>query len=150
VAGAVPEFRIEGVEPMPRQMTASTRQIYYWFMLSGTPQGGAPVDVRAQWDGVVVPVREPRPMEGPTPYRSRQVGDPQVRRLIDDGVPVHGDDAVRALHLFSRPAACAWWRDYFDARPANSRLVFRSYEGRLVPPSYALAQYPELADFDDP
>jgi hypothetical protein len=135
---------------MLSRVTASTRQIYYWFVLLGTPQGGAPIEVRAQWDGVAVPVREPRPVEGPTPFRSRQVGSPQVRRQIEDGVPVRSEDAVRALYLFGRPAACAWWQRYFDAGPTNSRLVFRSYEGRLVPPSYALAMYPELTDFDDP
>jgi hypothetical protein len=130
-------------------VTDAKPQICYWFLLTGTPQGGAPVEVRVQWAGVAVPVREPRPAEGPTPFTSREIGSPWVRHQIGDGVPVRTDDAVRALHVFGRASASSWWRAYLDLNPTNVRVVFRSHEGRIVPPRYALALFPDLEDFDD-
>ena len=134
---------------MLAEVTDAKSRIYYWFVVTGTPQGGAPVEVRAQWDGVALPVREPRPMEGPTPFRGREIGNLLVRHQIDDGVPVHGDDAVQALRLFGRTAASTWWRECLDSNAMSDRLVFRSYEGRMIPPGRAVALFPELEDFDD-
>jgi hypothetical protein len=121
-------------------------KVHYWFLIEGTPLGGAPDDVRAQWDGVVVPVREPRPLEAPVPFATRQV---VTRRLsvVADGVPVRGHDAVRALELFDRPAR-TWWRDHLAAIGRPQRLVFRVHEGRFLSPDTAVRLFPVLADFD--
>jgi hypothetical protein len=120
--------------------------VHFWFLIEGTPEGGAPHDVRAQWDGVVVPVREPRPIEAPVPFATRQVVTRQ-RSVVGDGVPVRSDDAVRALELFGRPAQ-AWWRDHLDSIGRPERLVFRVHEGRFLPPATALRLFPVLSDFD--
>lgn len=126
------------------------RPIRYWFIVSGTPQGGAPVEIRAQWDGVVLPVRDARRVEGPSPFVGREVGNREVQHVIDDGVAVRTDDAVRALQLFDRAAAARWWQAYVAANPRTHKLVFRTHEGQLVPPGYALARFPELEHFGDP
>lgn len=126
------------------------RPIRYWFIVRGTPRGGAPEGIRAQWDGVVLPVREPRRVEAPSPFVGREVGNREVQHVIDDGVPVRTDDAVRALQLFGRAEAAAWWQAYVAANPRTRQLVFRTHEGHLVPPAYALARFPELTQFDDP
>lgn len=118
--------------------------------MRGTPRGGAPEGIRAQWDGVVLPVREPRRVEAPSPFVGREVGNREVQHVIDDGVPVYTDDAVRALQLFGRAEAAAWWQACVAANPRTRKLVFRTHEGHLVPPGYALARFPELEPFDDP
>lgn len=123
-------------------------EIYYWFVVAQTPQGGAPLEIREQWNGVALPVRRPRPVEAPVPLVGREIGRETVRNFIDDGVPVLAADALRALDLFGRHEALAWWREWFAGRAISPTLAFRTHEGRLVPPSLALRLYPELDGFD--
>ena len=122
--------------------------VLYWFLIELTPDGGAPDAVRAQWVGVALPVRRPRPVEGPESFRGRRVDDPRVQTAIADGVPVEVDDALRALRHFERDHALQWWTTFFGTRAAPTALVFRLGEGTLLPASFAEARYPELADFD--
>jgi hypothetical protein len=122
--------------------------ILYWFIVSITPQGGAPEEVRAQWNGVALPVRRPRPIEGPSSFRGRRIGAPEELLQIDDGVPVYLADALTALRHFDRELARSWWRDWFDRNPHRRSLVFRIHEGTLLPVGFAVVRYPELADFD--
>jgi hypothetical protein len=119
--------------------------VEHWFLIEGTPAGGAPLDVRAQWQGVLVPVREPRPVESPMPFRTREILT-GTRRVVDDGVPVLVDDALRALELFERPAY-TWWHDELAPPRTFDRIVFRTQEGRFLLPPIALRLFPELADF---
>jgi hypothetical protein len=120
--------------------------IVYWFLVTSTPAGGAPKEVRDAWVGTLLPVRRPRPVEGPEAHVARDVRDRQVK-LIADGVAVAPDDALRALRLFGRDGAVEWWESYFVQRTSTVALAFRTHEGRLLPPSYALMRFPELADF---
>lgn len=119
----------------------------YWFLVMSTPDGGAPEAIREDWVGVVLPVRRPRPAEGPEPHVGRHVATRQTS-LIADGVAVATRDAVRSLRLFGRGEAAAWWEDYFVTRPATTALVFRTWEGRLLPPSYVALRFPELESFE--
>lgn len=121
--------------------------IRYWFMVTETPQGGAPEAIRRGWVGVALPVREPRPVEGPETYVGRDLASREMR-WIDDGVAVDPSDAIAALRLFERAEAADWWAAYVPTNPLLKSLVFRTGEGRLLPVDYALRLHPELADFD--
>ena len=110
----------------------------YWFLVTSMPAGGAPENIRKDWEGVVLPVRRPRPVEGPEPHFGRHVATRQPT-FISDGVAVATSDALRALRLFGRREAAAWWEEFLATRPATTALVFRTWEGRLLPPSYASA-----------
>ena len=122
-------------------MGGDREPIVYWFLVTSTPAGGAPEEVRAAWVGVLLPVRRPRPVEGPETHVARDVRDRQVR-VISDGVAVAPDDAVRALRLFGREDAAQWWASYLVDRPSTIALAFRTLEGRLLPSSYALMRFP--------
>ena len=121
----------------------------YWFLVTTTPAGGAPLHVRDGWVGVPLPVRHPRPMESPEPHVARDINNREIR-FIDDGVAVDPHDAIRALRLFGRDDAADWWKAHLELRPATTALAFRTHEGRLLPASYASMRFPELEDFDVP
>ncbi len=123
--------------------------IVYWFLITTTPTGGAPEAVREAWVGIPLPVRRPRAVEGPEPHVARDVRDRRVT-FITDGVAVEPADAVKALRLFGRGDAAAWWESHVERHPMTVALVFRTSEGRLLPPSYASMRFPELEDFDTP
>jgi hypothetical protein len=127
---------------------AHAGEIVYWFLVTSTPIGGAPEHIRGQWVGVPLPVRRPRPVEGPEPHVARNIRDRRVS-VIPDGVAVAGPDALRALELFDRPEAAAWWSAHLATSPSTSALAFRTSEGRLMPPSFAVRRFPELDAFDD-
>ncbi|HEY2430713.1 MAG TPA: hypothetical protein VGI06_17395 [Acidimicrobiales bacterium] len=122
--------------------------IVYWFLITTIPSGGAPEEVRRRWVGVPLPVRRPRPIEGPEPHVGRNLADRQVR-LIPDGVAVTPHDAFTALRLFDRADAAAWWEAHCAAHPEVIGFVFRAWEGQLMPPSYASLRFPEIDAFDD-
>lgn len=94
--------------------------------------------------GLPLPVRRPRPVEGPDARVGRDVVDRSVVRVIPDGVVVETDDAQRILRLYGRDEAADWW----EKRAPGSGLVFRIHEGRLLPPSLAVRLFPEIDDFD--
>src|SRR6478752_1667261 len=98
---------------VPEPITAPTveRGIVYWFRLTTTPVGGAPLDIRRRWIGVPLPVRRPRPVEGPESYLGLDVTDRRVERPITDGVAVDPVDAVAALRFFGELEAACWWED---------------------------------------
>jgi hypothetical protein len=119
--------------------------ILYWFDVTQTPAGGAPVEIREQWRGVVLAVREPRPAEAPTPFLGRDVLETHRYRMIRDGVPVTVADALQALRFYERPAAAAWWEQTLRDL-GQPRLVFRIHEGQLLPSSLAPLLHPEIED----
>jgi hypothetical protein len=125
-----------------------TTMIVYWFLVTSVPEGGAPIEIRRQWVDLALPVRRPRPVEGPQPYRGRDVIDRRIRRTISDGVPVELADALALLRMFGREEAAAWWDELLAADRAPTALVFRAWEGRVVPDRYARMLYPELDGFD--
>ena len=130
---------MDGFEPGP---------ILYWFRPMTTPFGGAPIEIRNGWVGVPLPVRQPRPAEGPESYIGLDVVDRRIRRPIPDGVAVAPRDAIDALEHFGRLEASSWWRHFVDDRPATKSFVFRRAEGELLPPRLALMLHPELEDFE--
>ncbi|SRR6266480_3795703 len=136
-----------GVPELPVRPTVE-RGIAYWFRLTTVPVGGAPLDIRRRWIGVPLPVRRPRPVEGPEYYLGRDVIDRRVERPIADGVAVNPADAVAALRFFGEPEAARWWEDFVRRRPVTSALVFRRCEGNLMPPRLAHLLHPELIDFE--
>jgi hypothetical protein len=137
--------------PTYKVVDASTRarEIAYWFRPATTPVGGAPLPVREAWIGVPLPVRHPRPVEGPEPHVGRDVADRTLRRVIPDGVVVPLVDALAALRFFGRDDAASWWQALLVERP-TMQLVFRRHEGELLPPRLALMLHPELEDFELP
>jgi hypothetical protein len=123
--------------------------VVYWFRLTSVPVGGAPPDIRQRWVGVPLPVRRPRPIEGPESYLGRDVADRRIARPIPDGVSVDPIDAAAALRFFGEVEAAEWWEDLLRRRPMTTALVFRRSEGELMPPRLAYLLHPELADFEN-
>ena len=132
------------MDPCPPPGDATSRGIVYWFRPTTTPVGGAPEDIRRQWLDVLLPVRDPRPIEGPLPYVGTDVIDRTERKLIEDGVKVTPSDALRALRLHDRDAAASWWEALLRERPLIDGFVFRRAEGDLLPPSLARLLHPDL------
>ena len=124
-------------------------EIVYWFRPATTPVGGAPLPVREAWIGIPLPVRRPRPVEGPEPHVGRDVAERSRWRVIPDGVVVALADAVAALRFFGRNDAASWWQALLVERP-TMHIVFRRHEGELLPPRLALMLHPELEDFELP
>jgi hypothetical protein len=122
-------------------------EICYWFLVTSVPAGGAPAAIRSRWVGVPLPVRQPRPIEGPEAHVARNVRDRQVA-FIPDGVAVEPGDAVKALRWYGRLEAADWWEAHVRSHPATVALAFRAGEGQLLPVSLALMRFPELEDFD--
>lgn len=122
--------------------------IAYWFRPTTVPMGGAPLYIRQAWIGVPLPVRHPRPVEGPEAYVGRDVIDRRIERPIPDGVWVDLHDAAATLRFFGEEEAAAWWEDLKRRRPMTAALVFRRHEGELMPPSLARLLHPELEDLE--
>ena len=135
------------MEEPPRPATKRDDDVVYWFRLTSVPVGGAPLDIRQRWIGVPLPVRRPRPIEGPESYLGRDVVDRRIERPIPDGVSVDVGDAMAALRFFGEAEAADWWEHFLRRRPMTSALVFRRSEGDLMPPRLALLLHPELEDF---
>jgi len=94
--------------------------------------------------GLPLPVRRPRPIEGPDARIGRDVADRSIVRMIPDGVVVETVDAQRILRLYGRDEAAEWW----ETRAPGPGLVFRIDEGRLLPPSLAVRLFPEIDDYE--
>lgn len=119
----------------------------YWFRPNTTPSGGAPIEIRECWVGVPLPVRRPRPVEGPERFVARDVLDRRIVKPIDDGIAVDPEDAIRALEHAGRSAAALWWRQLLQERANIASFVFRRDEGELLPPRLALMLHPDLDGF---
>jgi hypothetical protein len=97
------------------------------FTPSTIPDGGAPINIREQWIGVELPVREHLLVEAKntTNYfdmlRLREIENP-------NGIPVFGLDALDALRTAGRTEAADYWD---DMRVHLATLVFRGNEGSL-------------------
>src|SRR3954447_20611643 len=114
---------MESRAPDPSAPPTVDRGIVYWFRPTAVPVGGAPLDVRQRWVGVPLPVRRPRPVEGPESYLGRDVVDRRIERPIPDGVWVDLDDAVAALRFYGETEAADWWADLRRRRPLTVALV---------------------------
>lgn len=98
------------------------------FTLTQVPEGGAPDDIKAQWLGVPLPVRD-KALEAAS---GKQIYfDLITQRMIEntDSIPVQAFDAIVALRLASRVQAAQFWESNV---PLLSELVFRGYEGDLI------------------
>ena len=127
---------------------ADRSPVLFWFRVTTVPVGGAPLEIRGQWVGIPLPVRRPRPVEGPQAHLGRDVIDRSVVRPIGDGIVVEPADGVTALRFFGRPEAASWWERHLASRPMTTGLVFRRHEGEFLPPRLALMLHPELIDFE--
>ena len=128
---------------------AQRRSILYWFLVTSVPEGGAPDHIRSQWLNVLLPVRRPRPVEGPDPRIGTNVAKRHIKSVIPDGVVVELADAIRALVDSGRDGAAEWWQALYATYPKPPALVFRIDEGTLMPASYARRLYPETEDVDE-
>jgi hypothetical protein len=140
------ERRMFGGWPRRRRLYASG-EIVYWFRPNTTPSGGAPIEIRQCWVGLPLPVRRPRPVEGPESFVARDVLDRRIVKPVDDGIAVDPRDAITALEHYGHAAAAQWWRDLLRSRPDVASFVFRREEGDLLPPQLALMLHPELEEF---
>ncbi|HEV3227733.1 MAG TPA: hypothetical protein VGZ52_12890 [Acidimicrobiales bacterium] len=125
------------------------REILYWFRVSCVPYGGAPLVVREQWVGALLPVRQPRPVEGPESFLGVDVLDRRIVNAIQDGVAVDPGDALKALRRLDRHEAAQWWGQLLEARrPRVASLLFRRHEGDLLPDRMARMLHPDLETWD--
>jgi hypothetical protein len=92
-------------------------EIVYWFRPNTTPSGGAPIEIRECWVGIPLPVRRPRPVEGPERFVARDVIDRRIVKPIDDGIAVDPLDALTALEHFGHHDAARWWDALLRERP---------------------------------
>lgn len=138
--------RIFGWWPRHRPSSPSG-QIVYWFRPNTTPSGGAPIEIRECWVGVPLPVRRPRPIEGPERFVARDVLDRRIVKPIDDGIAVAPQDAIKALEHVGHHDAALWWSQLLHERPDVASFVFRRDEGELLPPRLALMLHPDLEGF---
>lgn len=140
------EFNVDDRRTDHEVMEAVDRDIVYWFRPTVAPQGGAPIPIRERWVGIPLPVRRPRPVEGPESYIGTDVADRRKHHLVDDGVAVDPHDAIAALRFFGENDAADWWEHLLVDRPLIVSFVFRRAEGDLLPPRLARMLHPELDD----
>jgi hypothetical protein len=97
------------------------------FTITSTPQGGAPEEIKEQWIGVSLPVRQ-RLLETQSVHFFDILTAEFKENL--EAVPVYGFDAVAALRVYGRDDAADFWADNgFEF----ANLIFRAQEGDFVP-----------------
>jgi hypothetical protein len=123
--------------------------IQYWFILRTVPSGPlAPEEIKQQWIGVPLPCRKPF-IEGMEPYIVNDVIlGRKVLTLVEDGVVIRLDDAIKSLMLFDRADAGSWWNN-LSVGIDNSTLIFRADEGQALPIDTAERILPGLTNFDE-
>lgn len=96
------------------------------FTLNQTPQGGAPVEIREQWIGIPLPVRERN-------LARLALGSIECFDFLtfstkqnDNPVSIAGIEAVDALVVAERFEAANFWLTY-----QAGLFTFRVYEGEL-------------------
>jgi len=96
------------------------------FTLDQAPQGGAPMEIRKQWIGVTLPVREKnlaRLALGSAEYFDYLTFNTAQN---DDPVSIAGIEAVDALVVAERFEAADFWLPY-----QAGLFTFRGHEGEL-------------------
>jgi len=122
------------------------RPIQYWFVIRTIPEGGAPLEIKKQWVDIPLPCRQPF-VEGNKEHVVYDVTDPELVKLVKDGVAVEAYDALAALMLFDRADAASWWNNYLEGM--NETLVFQASEGQLLSTHDAERILPGLSRFDE-
>jgi len=97
------------------------------FTIKQTPKGGAPEDIKEQWIGVSLPLREANLAELIEGGQTRYL-DLLTNYMKDNEQPVGivGLEAVHALREAERDEAANFWAPY-----AAGLFVFRAFEGTL-------------------
>jgi hypothetical protein len=140
--------RYKGEEPEP---------IVQWFIPTQTPEGGAPEEVREQWIGVALPVRESNaPVAEEKHVRGYLIGANVVRpgdihvNNPEDMVAIELEDAIKALRLAGREGASGWWEDWREIKPDffGTTLMFMTRDGDLVSPAEVEDISPGATNFD--
>lgn len=96
------------------------------FTLDQAPQGGAPIEIREQWIGITLPVRErnlARLAFGSIKYFDYLTFNTTQN---DDPVSIAGIEAVDALVVAERFEAADFWLPY-----QAGLFTFRGHEGEL-------------------
>jgi hypothetical protein len=97
------------------------------FLITKTPQGDAPENIREQWIDLSLPVRRANLGQIAMQARGTETG---ILREVQNSVPVLGLEAVHALLIAGREEAAKYW-----APLQFGLFVFRAHEGRLEPVS---------------
>jgi hypothetical protein len=103
-------------------------QVGATFIITQTPQGGAPEEIKEQWVGTTLPVRNRNLGQAAL---SPTVNFDYLRQQFietDDPVSITGIDAVQALRDAGKEEAARFWEAYQLAS-----FVFRAHEGTLEP-----------------
>lgn len=102
------------------------KPVLFWILITATPEGEAPLDVRESWIGTVLPVRE----DSTKRISDRHDGNANT-------YPVITEDAIKALRLQGRGESADWWRFHFEAGIIKNELHFTNEECEKI--SYELA-----------
>lgn len=112
---------------LPEHILSSLEDIYgpitLNFILTQTPQGGAPDHIKEQWIGVKLPVREQNLGRLATRYMDLLSGEFKEN---DEPIPVAGIEAVRALEEAGKDEAARFWVPY-----QMGMFTFRAFEGKF-------------------
>ena len=96
------------------------------FKITQTPQGGAPSEIKNQWIGVTLPVRENNVVRLENGYAEYYDYISDEVKQNDAPVCILAREAIRALIKAGKDEAADFWKQY-----QIDTLVFRSYEGEL-------------------
>jgi hypothetical protein len=134
--------------------------IVHWFVPNTTPEGGAPDEVREQWMGVPLPVRESNATHSERELVDGYLIGHDVNRPLRAGnihlndpnemVAINLGDAIKALALAGKTDASGWWQHYADVKPpyTGERLMFKKAEGEICSNAAVASEYIWIADFD--
>jgi hypothetical protein len=133
-------------------------KIAQWFFPARTPEGGAPDEIREQWVGVPLPVRESNATISEDRLVSGFLIGANVNRPGDikvndpeDMVSVDLSDAIKALEMAGREEAAYWWVNWSETKPPyfGNNLMFKADEGDLLTPAEAEKRMPGVSQFDN-
>lgn len=95
---------------MERERPIERKPILSWFTIQSTPEGEAPEEIRKQWVGVTLAVRE----EVPASDKGGVSVLTNERVPMRAAVPVETEDAIIALRAAGRDEAADWWESNRD------------------------------------
>lgn len=117
---------------LPQEIEAALTEVYgpvkAEFIITQTPKGGAPEDIKEQWVGVSLPVRAAHlGQTALAPTRNFDCLTQQITKN-DDPVAITGIDAVHALAEAGKESAARFWDSMQMAK-----FIFQAHEGTLQP-----------------
>ncbi len=120
-------------------------EIQAWFVPRQVPFGDAPENIKEQWVGVPLPLRQIQTEEAPGVSIGHSLGNLLDVHIVVGGAQVLASDAIKALHIFDRPKASDFLRSVlFD----DQTLTFGPEEGQFFPPAEIQRILPGVEQFD--